>query len=212
MKNLVTIIGDKWTWPVNDQGAWSGQVSSLDFCEQIKPYLNGKGVMIQAGGNCGLIVDTFIDLFNVIYTFEPEPLNFYCLTQNVISPKVIKIQACLGEKNQLLSIQPLKAHIIDVGGYHIDEKPGMIPMFTIDSLNLNSCDLIQLDIEGYEYKALLGAVETIKAFNPVICVEVVDEYLSRYGNTSQQLFDLLDMLGYEYIMSYGSDKLFKPKS
>lgn len=212
MKNLVTIIEDKWTWPANDQGAWLGQIGSLNLYEQLKPHLNGRGIMIQAGGNCGLIVDTFVELFDTIYTFEPEPLNFYCLTQNVSSPKVIKMQACLGEKNQPLSIQPLKAHIVDVGGYHIDEKPGVVPMFTIDSLNLPNCDLIQLDIEGYEFKALSGAIETIKAFKPVICVEVVDEYLSRYGNTSEQLLNLLDTLDYEYIMSYGSDKLFKPKS
>jgi FkbM family methyltransferase len=217
MKNLVTHYtliesnNRQWTWPTNDQASWSGQAAFLDLRKQIEPYLKGRSTMIQAGGNCGLVVDTFIDLFDTIYTFEPDPINFYCLTQNVDSPNVVKMQACLGEGNRPLSMQPLKAHVVDVGGFHVDETPGIIPMFTIDSLNLYSCDLIQLDIEGYEYKALTGAIKTIKKFRPVICLEMTDEYLARYNNTPRQILEVLGELEYDHVMSYGSDKIFVPK-
>jgi hypothetical protein len=40
--------------------------------------------------------------------------------------------------------------------------------------------LIKLDIEGYEYKAFLGAVKTIKKFKPIIYIEnpsiVIDKF------------------------------------
>jgi FkbM family methyltransferase len=211
MKNLVVTKDEKWIWPANDVNSWIGQKAFLDLRQQIEPYLKGNTVMIQAGGNCGLTVDTFVEIFDTIYTFEPEPVNFYCLTQNVDSPKVIKMQACLGEANRPMGVQPLVAHVVDIGGFHIAQSPGVIPMFAIDSLNLQNCDLLQLDIEGYEYRALQGAVETIKKFKPVICVEIVDEYLIRYNNTQGEVLQLLEELNYEYKASYGSDRIYAPK-
>jgi hypothetical protein len=44
-------------------------------------------------------------------------------------------------------------------------------MYRIDDLNLPSCDLIHLDVEGYEAAALQGAIETIKKFKPVVIIE-----------------------------------------
>jgi FkbM family methyltransferase len=210
MKNLVTVKDNNWIWPAADVNGWTGQNDFLDLREQIKPYLKGENVMIQAGGNCGLVVSTFVDLFNTIYTFEPEPLNFYCLTNNVSSTNVVKIQACLGETTRLVEMQPLQAHVVDVGGFHVDTKTGAIPMFTIDSLNVSKCDLIQLDIEGYEYNALMGGLSTIKKYKPVICVEVAEEYLNRYGNTSAQVEELLTEIGYEFKAAYGSDRIYAP--
>lgn len=210
MKNLVTVKNGNWIWPAADVNGWEGQNNFLDLREQIKPFLKGNGVMVQAGGNCGLVVSTFAELFDRIYTFEPEPLNFYCLTQNVSATNVIKLQACLGETSRFVEVQPLQAHCVDVGGFHVDVKPGVIPMFTIDSLNLDKCDLIQLDIEGYEYNTLLGGVNTIQKYKPVLCIEVAEEYLNRYGNTSTEIEELIVKLGYEYKLTYGSDRIYAP--
>ena len=46
-----------------------------------------------------------------------------------------------------------------------------IPMMTIDGLNLNACDMIQLDVEGFEQYAIRGAIATIQKFKPVIIAE-----------------------------------------
>lgn len=54
----------------------------------------------------------------------------------------------------------------------------------IDDLNLKP-DLIKLDIEGYEFNALLGARKTIKKFKPVIYIETpsknIDKFFKFYG-------------------------------
>jgi len=42
---------------------------------------------------------------------------------------------------------------------------------TIDDLGLDACDLIQLDVEGFEAKVLQGASQTITRCRPVIMVE-----------------------------------------
>jgi hypothetical protein len=85
---------------------------------------------------------------------------------------------------------------------------GLIPTIIIDDLNLPGCDLIQLDIEGYELNALLGAVKTIKKYKPVLCVEFCEKWLNRYDATSEKILGLLKDLNYIYVETYGVDKIF----
>ena len=85
---------------------------------------------------------------------------------------------------------------------------GHVPTIVIDSLNLTGCDLIQLDIEGYEYKALLGAKNTIQKYKPVLCVEFCEKWLNRYNDDSEKVLLLLNELGYSQVGEYGVDKIF----
>jgi len=209
MKAATTTKNDKWIWPIADEKSWEGQNEYLDLVDHVLPHLKKNNVMIQAGGNCGLLLSTFVDHFDFIYTFEPDPVNFYCLTQNISSDKVSKIQACLGESNGTTKVQQLvrpdRPH--DTGGVHICGD-GYLPLLSIDSLNLPECDLIQLDVEGYELNALLGAIETIKKYKPVLCVEFYEKWLNRYDSTSGDILNLIYNLGYKLVDEYGVDKIF----
>jgi FkbM family methyltransferase len=168
--------------------------------------------MIQAGGNCGFMLSNFVDYFNTIYTFEPDPINFYCLNQNVTSQNVIKMQCCLGNDSTPVTTQ----HLVrpdrpnDIGGVHIS-GPGLTPVIVIDALNLPGCDLIQLDVEGYELNALLGAEKTIKKYNPVLCIEFCEKWLNRYNTSSDKVLGLLKEWGYIQVEEYGVDKIFIKK-
>jgi FkbM family methyltransferase len=52
-------------------------------------------------------------------------------------------------------------------------------------------DLIKLDVEGAEYKVLLGATETIKRNKPHIIFENARIHADGYGISSEMIFDLL---------------------
>jgi hypothetical protein len=54
-----------------------------------------------------------------------------------------------------------------------------------------------MDIEGYEYNAILGAKETLVKWKPALIVEVHSELLGR--PTTIELLELLKSLGYEAI-------------
>lgn len=209
MKQATTIKNDKWTWPISDQVSFEAQITQNKLIENLLPYVDNKRIMVQAGGNCGLIPSAFSEYFDVIYTFEPDPVNFYCLVQNVNNPNVIKIQGCLGDSNKMLSTQQLLRNNMphDIGGVHISGE-GFTPVFKIDDLNLPYCDLIQLDIEGYEYKALLGAINTIEKYKPTLCIEIYHEWLARYNNTENEIMDLLFKYGYKHVSDYYADKIF----
>jgi FkbM family methyltransferase len=209
MKDLTVIKDNKWVWPANDENSWKGQNEHTELVHHILPYVRNKNIMIQAGGNCGFILSTFIKHFNHIYTFEPDPVNFYCLNQNVTSPNVFKMQACLGEIEETVNVQQLvredRPH--DIGGVHVSGL-GATPTIIIDNLNLPGCDLLQLDVEGYELKALKGATQTIKKYKPVICVELCEKWLNRYNNTSDDVYNLLQSFNYKLVDSEGVDKIF----
>jgi FkbM family methyltransferase len=212
MQNLTVLKDNKWVWPANDESSWEGQQSQKDLYMHLLPYVKNKNVMIQAGGNCGFVLDGFTKHFNNIYTFEPDPVNFYCLNRNITSHNIIKIQGCLGNSPYPVSIQHLsrEGRAFDIGGVHVSGS-GFTPVFRIDDLNLPDCNLIQLDIEGYEFEALSGAIETIKKFKPVICVEMHDGWLNRYDSSSEKIESLLESLDYKFLSTYHADKIFLPK-
>lgn len=218
MKNLTTIkISDwepnveqkEWIWPSSDVTSWPGQNESKYLYKSLLPFVKEKNIMIQAGGNCGFILSQFVPHFNTIYTFEPDPVNFYCLNQNVTSANVIKMQACLGNTRFPVNVQQLNRPNMphDIGGVHINGS-GFIPSIVIDDLNLPTCNLIQLDIEGYEFYALKGAVNTIQKYKPVLCIEFCENWLSRYETNSGMILNLLKELNYVLVGEHGVDKIF----
>ena len=119
------------------------------------------------------------------------------------------MQCCLGNELNTVNvsqlIRPERLH--DTGGVHVNGT-GFIPTIILDNLNLPDCNLIQLDVEGYEFNALLGAIETIKKFKPVLCIEFCEKWLNRYNTNSENILNLLNKLNYKLVTSYGVDKIF----
>lgn len=177
------------------------QVGDLD--EAIK-LCKGRNIAIQAGGNCGIFPSYLAKKFKFVYTFEPENENFFCLVNNAIEPNIIKMQAALGDKHSKpvgLMYDPKNA-----GGHHVTGA-GVIPVIPVDSLNLPACDLLQLDVEGYELFSLRGAEETIKRFNPVIMIEH-KKHAERFGASPDDVLNYLKSLGYEEKRRVRKDIIF----
>ena len=205
----VSINSAGYTWPNNGGYTWSALSKELDHLSHLLPFLQKTNVMIQAGGNCGLVVKQFVDTFKSIYTFEPDPVNFYCLNVNLPFTNVNKIQACLGNEHNMVELaQPSQD---DVGSYYV-KSGSIIPILKIDDIKLAECDLIMLDIEGYELNALKGGEETILKYKPILCIEILDAYLNRFNATADEAFKYItDTLGYFEVGRYASDYKYAPK-
>lgn len=171
-----TVNGVKnWLWVAEDSGAWDGPSREWEQTHRdaYLRHVKSRNVVVQAGGNCGLYPRLFSQYFQTVYTFEPDPLNFHCLVNNCQRDNIIKINAALGDAFELVRVR--RAGMSNVGMHTITKEggdfPKITPQFTIDSLGLENCDLIQLDVEGYEPKVIGGALETIRKFHPVISCE-----------------------------------------
>ncbi len=185
-----------WWWPIADKVCWKTMQKFPNIPQDVMAYVEEKNVIVQAGGNAGFYVKQYAEKFKTVYTFEPDYINFYCLNRNVTNNNVFKFQSCLGSEHKTVGFNINERNR---GASHVDGI-GTIPTLKIDDLGLTECNLIHLDIEGYEYFALQGALETIKKFSPVIVIEIWIEMKDRFIKDSNRLsFDLLRSLGYDKI-------------
>lgn len=213
-----------WAWLASDQQAWQG--ITWDWMNSHKAayleHVTDWSVCIQAGGCMGLYARLFSDMFERVYTFEPDPLNFLCLTVNCQKDNIVKMQAALGHKNQLVGIRPQNG--TNSGMHIIDDRQSLVPMLMLDQLELDACGLIQLDVEFYELNVLRGALKTIEKFKPVITCELgrlswFDEHdlsglqhnsdLMQDDNLEADILALLAPYGYKKVGQSCADAIFK---
>jgi FkbM family methyltransferase len=164
---------DKLWWLTVDQSAFNGPLSDWKSDKEVfLSYIKTKDVVIQAGGNCGMYARFYSNYFSEIYSFEPEKNNFKCLELNCKGSQFHLYNVGLGKSAGTASLKKSKQKPRNAGIWQTIEDPtGNINIITIDSLNLQKCNLIHLDVEGFESNVLLGAIETIEKYKPVIILE-----------------------------------------
>lgn len=201
----VTIKGcdrDTWEWYTEDKGAWEGPVSDWNtshFDLYVDPVPT-KGIVVTAGGNMGLYTRAYACLFERVFVFEPDAKNFQLLVANNNYPNVYFFRAGLGDQAGWANLR--KSPQVDNYGMHaLDQcESGDIPMMTVDQLRLPRLDLLQLDVEGGETKALMGAVESIRAYQPTVVTE------GNHGDARK----IFEFLGYENETSSKADYIWRP--
>lgn len=199
-----------WWWPKADTEAWvaiRGEVGDIDAICQFVPR---RRVVVQAGGNCGMWVRRYSQVFEEVYTYEPDPVNWECLRRNIDGiPNVMKFNSAVGDKPGLTDIEV--RWDVNRGANRL--KAGdRIPVVRIDDSAgalISACDLLQLDVEGYEHLALLGAERTIKAFKPTIVLELKG-HGEHYGYPDGATIDMLAGWGYRHVHTIRTDHIFTP--
>ena len=193
---------DSWTWIEKDWEGfrWPKEDWQDAIKELIEKHVNGRTVVVQAGGLQGMYPRLLSDIFERVYTFEPDPLSFHCLVNNCQKDNIIKIQAAVGQSPGLVDVLRYCEHNVGMNSIAQGNK---YPVFTIDSLGLDACDFIQLDVEGYEIAALRGAKQTIDRFKPVLCIETRTD-------TEQAVSYHMTDLGYYEVDKYHHDSFWLP--
>jgi FkbM family methyltransferase len=93
------------------------------------------------------------------------------------------------------------------------EKKHPVTLITIDSLQLEKLDFIKLDVEGYEINVIEGAIDTIKKCNPIITLEIYENFTGNYSlQHAKSTFKILLDNGYTIHHIQGPDFLFLPSS
>lgn len=193
----------EWLWLAADAGAYVGPRTDWEHSHKDK-YFKGVRrfeVCVQAGGCLGMYPRMLATRFKHVYTFEPDPLSFFVLVNNLQVDNVSAFNAALGETVSRIRVERVAQDNVGMNKVQHDHQGSRILQLTIDSLNLDACDLILLDIEGSEIHAIRGAVETIRRHRPVIACE----------NANDQIWQVLRVLDYHEGIQSVSDKVFIPK-
>jgi FkbM family methyltransferase len=146
------------------------QRAATETLAEVYRHCTGFKTAITAGAHVGVWPRILAEQFDKVIAVEPDPVNWQCLSRNLADEnRAILLNVALSsEEGQA----PWARSDSNTGKHKIDRNGGtLVKTITIDSLDLPACDLICLDVEGYELKALQGANATVADFSPVILFE-----------------------------------------
>jgi FkbM family methyltransferase len=156
-------------------GEWSAGEWKL-LAQVVKPGMT----VVEVGANIGVHTIPLARACHpgTLYAFEPQPAVFELLRRNLaanaIGNVVARAEACGAAPGQA-GLPPLdyaRAH--NFGGVSLlapDDTGATTPVVTVDSLGLDRCGLLKVDVEGWEGAVLQGASETIRRCRPRLYVE-----------------------------------------
>lgn len=180
-------------------------------------------VVFDIGANIGeysLIASRLVGEDGKVISVEPNPRSYSILSQNVLL-------------NGLTNTKPLNMVVSDTSGEKITLYEYDLPTVTtinkmntdfnysfevesitiddlVTKLELDSVDIVKIDVEGAELFVLLGSKETIKRDKPKIMVEVhskkirerIIKLLEKYGykiDFERVISSRMDPYGFDYV-------------
>lgn len=194
-------------WPDDVGTKWQHSFRHVKSIEFAIKRAKQRRTAVQAGGNVGLWPRRLAAKFDRVFTFEPDETSRACLLKNVDGLRnVTVVPAALGAHEGRCAIEhrSLGSHRV------IDGTSAQV--VSLDSFNLREVDLLQLDVEGYEWHALEGAINTLARCRPIVQVELRG-FTERYSSSDDKVRDLLARFGYAQISEQpGNDFVFEVKA
>jgi FkbM family methyltransferase len=176
-------------------------------------YVKAWDTAVDIGAHVGFWATDMADKFKHVHCFEAAPDTYGCLAKNMADrPNVTTYHKAVGDKAGFVSIMydPKRTLAGNTGSRFVRPAKSGVPMVTIDSLDLPACDFIKMDIEGFEYFALVGASQTIKKFKPAIIMECKKGFAQRFNQEFGVAEKYLRKLGYQVALQIRPDKIFVP--
>jgi FkbM family methyltransferase len=201
----------------------------------LKPYWEKAEVILDIGAHIGShsFLYSFFNKDAKIYTFEPQFEIYKVLCENMQTrTNVTCVNTCVGHticttnmskythfgENVDMAVCYGDGPTMNLGGMSLGANGEKVEMITIDSLNLNRCDYVKIDVEGAESLVLMGARETFTKYKPIICFEYtpsldIEKIAKLFGmDKLPDPFDLLREFGYtEFQQIEGENWLALPK-
>jgi len=183
------------------RGGW--EQNTLRF---LKNYLKPGHVVIEVGSNIGahtLLIGKLVSSSGLVFAIEPTDFAHKRLVENLaLNPKIENIQVFKAlVSNSSLEVPRLEINA-DWSLDHLQDSEILVNplVITIDQLVQNSkverIDLLKIDVDGYDFKVLCGATNSIARFKPVVFCELCEYALNAQNDSIADIFKLFDSLGY----------------
>jgi FkbM family methyltransferase len=168
-----------------------------------------RSLAIDGGSHVGTWAELMSAAFETVHAFEPSEafeslaINAAAWPNVICHNEALIDECCAVETFSRKKIGKLTSRMVR------KIPKGKLRGRTIDSLDLQACGLIKLDVEGSEYAALTGARQTIARFRPFLLVEMFGRGVM-HGHTDEEVRDLVLSMGYQMAWKYNVDVGFLP--
>lgn len=176
---------------------------------------------LDIGANMGyfsLLAASLVGPTGRVYSWEPAPHNVKLLLASRLANRFDNIeitQAAAGRRSELLNYFPNFSNGM-VSGIGAEQPEHAFSAETVMALRVDdflprtaNIDFLKIDVEGFEYEALQGAIETIRRCRPTIISEFSPKALfNTSGISGEQFLSFLLELGYQ--MSVVGEKKLMP--
>ena len=187
---------------IAEDGVWEAFETQL-FLERLKP----DSVFVDVGANIGyytLIAASLIGEQGKIFSFEPDPENFYLLQRNLQHNHFSSVDAVDAALSDEDSIGKLYLNEDNYGDHQVYDDGSGRQSRSIRLLNgehylgskVSAIDLLKVDTQGAEYHVIKGLLPLLKRSREHLSmiVEFWPYGLRKAGATGQGLVDLLAQL------------------
>lgn len=147
-----------------------------------------RGIVLDVGANIGTHTVPFaawVGPVGRVYAFEPQRRVFQMLCGNIALNglgNVVCLNKAAASRPGVLSIPDMPYdEAYNFGAVRTGSGEARVDAVTIDSLALEGCNLIKIDVEGAEVDVLSGAAMTIKKYRPALFVESNDRSAKSLG-------------------------------
>jgi FkbM family methyltransferase len=176
---------------------------SIELCKK-------RDVALDIGANVGLWSRDLVKSFSRVIAFEPVALFRECLESNVTGENFEVLPIALGDQDTQGTMIIIEDNS---GATHLDPATmgtGDVQVVRLDSLNFQNISYIKVDCEGYEYRILQGAEQTIRHCRPIMVIEQKSHanYSKDYGQFAAiELLESwgmikLDQIRHDWIMGW----------
>jgi len=168
-------------------------------------------LVIEVGANIGAHTVALARLAGQdgeVHAFEPQRIVFQALCANLAlnnCANVFAHQAAVGESAGTISVPALDPMVrsnfggLSLQGATLGES---VPLVTLDSLDLPSCQLLKVDVEGMEVEVLKGSRTLIDTYRPIMYLE--NDRIER----SEELLGIVER--FEYNAYWHFPRVFNP--
>lgn len=186
------------------------QASHLRLAEG---YVTDWTCAVDGGAHVGTWSRLMSARFTRVIAIEPSPDTFEALKVNMAAFGCVNVElqnVALGAVPGVVSmgLDARAESLKNTGGRYVRDG-GTIPRITLDSLKLQTCGFLKLDIEGSEPLAIMGARATLAKCHPIILYENKAHW-RRYGFKANAMETVLAQAGYRHLCRAGLDAVWGP--
>ena len=163
---------------------------------------------IDGGAHAGTWTVIMAKHFHAVHSFEPHPQSFEYLKENCKDTSFDNVflhNSALMDRGCKIDVYAPGRTTLTATQVRYNLQNGEHKAVSIDSFGFETCGLLKLDVEGAEYHAIRGAVETIKRCKPFILVEL-NGLGKRFGIRDGETAQLIKGMGYKEVWAKGCDR------